>query len=703
MSNLPSSVLSAPSPAVVDAHTAPQLTPTKDGTQAIPAPSLVGADHRLAANTIRTLAIDAVQKANSGHPGMPMGMADVAVVLWTQFLRYNPADPHWPNRDRFVLSGGHGSMLLYALLHLTGYDLPLAQLQAFRQWGSLTPGHPEHDLTPGVETTTGPLGQGLANAVGMALAERWLAHRFNQPDFPLVEHYTYVMAGDGDLMEGVAHEACALAGHWGLGKLILLYDNNGISIDGPTTLSFTEDVLARFTAYGWQVEAVDGHEPVAIADALRRAQADTDRPSLIACRTHIGYGSPNRQDTAKAHGEPLGEAEVRLTKANLGWPSEEPFFVPAEVYAFLRASATQGAQQQQAWTHLLTAYTSAYPEQAAAFQQALAGELPADWSSWLPTFAVDKPLATRAASGQILDAIAPRIPTVLGGSADLTPSNNTLPKGAVAYTRHAGNGHYVHFGVREHGMGSILNGLALHGGVRPYGGTFLVFSDYMRPALRMAALMGQPVIFVFTHDSIGLGEDGPTHQPIEHLLSLRAIPNLYVFRPADATETVEAWRVALTRRDGPTALILTRQALPVLDRTRYAPAILASRGAYVLADARDPHVLLLATGSEVQLALAAQQRLAEQHIRARVVSMPCQALFDAQPAGYRASVLPPTLRARVAIEAGSTLGWGQYVGLDGVVIGLDRFGASAPYQTLYRELGLTVDAVVAAALAVVRD
>lgn len=701
MSNLPSSVLSAPSLEVADVHTAPQLTPTADGTPAIPASASTEADHRLAANTIRTLAMDAVQKANSGHPGMPMGMADVAVVLWTQFLRHNPADPQWPNRDRFVLSGGHGSMLLYALLHLTGYDLPLAQLQAFRQWGSLTPGHPEHGLTPGVETTTGPLGQGLANAVGMALAERWLATRFNQPDCPLVDHYTYVMAGDGDLMEGVAHEACALAGHWGLGKLILLYDNNGISIDGPTTLSFTEDVLARFQAYGWQVEAVDGHDPAAIAAALRRAQADPDRPSLIACRTHIGYGSPNRQDTAKAHGEPLGEAEVRLTKANLGWPTEELFFVPSEVYAFLRASGTQGARHQQDWAHLLASYTSAYPEQAAAFQQALAGELSADWSSGLPTFAVDKPLATRAASGQILDAIAPRIPTLLGGSADLTPSNNTLPKGAMACSRSDFSGPYLHFGVREHGMGSILNGLALHGGVRPYGGTFLVFSDYMRPAVRMAALMGQPVIFVFTHDSIGLGEDGPTHQPIEHLLSLRAIPNLSVFRPADATETVEAWRVALTRRTGPTALILTRQALPVLDRTHYAPATLVTRGAYILADVDEPQVILIATGSEVQLTLAAQQRLAAQQIRVRVVSMPCQALFEAQPAAYRAAVLPPHIRARVAVEAGATLGWGHYVGLEGVVIGLDRFGASAPYQTLYRELGLTVDAVVAAALEVV--
>lgn len=702
MSNAPSTVLSAPSPVGAGARTAPHLVPTVAGAGLADTPATVGADFRLAANTIRTLAIDAVQKANSGHPGMPMGMADVAVVLWTQFLRHNPADPQWPNRDRFVLSGGHGSMLLYALLHLSGYDLPLAQLRAFRQWGSLTPGHPEHGLTPGVETTTGPLGQGLANAVGMALAEQWLAARFNQPDFPIVDHYTYVMAGDGDLMEGIAHEACALAGHWGLGKLILLYDNNGISIDGPTALSFTEDVLARFQAYGWQVDAVDGHDPAAVAAALRRAQADTAHPSLIACRTHIGFGSPNRQDTAKAHGEPLGEAEIRLTKAKLGWPTDEPFFVPPAVYAWMHAAAAVSAQHQPQWEARLAQYTSAYPELAAALQRALAGTLAADWARALPTFAVDKPLATRAASGQILDAIAPHIPTLLGGSADLTPSNNTLPKGAVACARNDFNGHYLHFGVREHGMGSILNGLALHGGVRPYGGTFLVFSDYMRPAVRMAALMGQPVVFVFTHDSIGLGEDGPTHQPVEHLLSLRAIPNLYVFRPADATETVEAWRVALTRRDGPTALILTRQAVPVLDRTQYAPAALASRGAYVLADVDSPQLLLIATGSEVQLTLAAQRQLAEQQIRARVVSMPCQALFDAQPADYRDAVLPPTLRARVAVEAGSTLGWGRYVGLDGAVLGLDRFGASAPYQTLYRELGLTVDAVVAAALAMVR-
>ncbi len=652
---------------------------------------------RLAADTVRCLAMDAVQKANSGHPGMPMGMADAAVVLWTRFLKQNPSDPRWADRDRFVLSAGHGSMLLYSLLHLSGYDLPLSQLRDFRQWGSQTPGHPEYGLTPGVETTTGPLGQGISNAVGMAIAERWLAAQFNRPGFDIVDHYTYVIASDGDLMEGVSHESCSLAGHLGLGKLIVLYDDNGISIDGPTSLAFTEDVLARFDAYGWHTQRVDGHDSMAVENAIANARAETNRPSLIACKTHIGFGSPNRQDSSKAHGEPLGADEVRLTKAKLFWPLDKPFFIPEEAREFMEQSAAAGAAQQKEWEEIYSAYGKVYPELAAAFDCALRGELPDGWESNLPTFAGGKPVATRAASGAVLDALAPGIPPLLGGSADLTPSNNTQSKNTRALTRDDFSGRYIHFGVREHAMGSILNGLALHGGVRPYGGTFLIFSDYMRPAIRLAALMELPVIFVFTHDSIGLGEDGPTHQPIEQISGLRLIPNLAVFRPADAAETVEAWRFALGRSYGPTALVLTRQALPIIDRTCLTPAEGAARGAYVLSTTEDPDVILLATGSEVHLALAAQEILAAQKIRTRVVSMPCCELFDKQTKEYREAVLPSTVRARVAVEAGATVAWGRYIGLDGEIVGLDRFGASAPCAVLYRELGLTAEAVAEAA------
>jgi len=651
---------------------------------------------RLTADTLRVLAMDAVQKAKSGHPGMPMGMADAAVVLWAQFLKFDPADPVWPDRDRFVLSAGHGSMLLYGLLHLAGYDLPLEELQAFRQWGSRTPGHPEHGLTPGVETTTGPLGQGIGNAVGMALAERWLAARFNRPGFPVADHYTYVVASDGDLMEGVSHEACALAGHLGLGKLIVLWDDNHISIDGPTSLAFSEDVVARFAAYGWQACRVDGHDSEAVAAALRAARAEATRPSLIACRTHIGYPSPNRQDSEKAHGEPLGVEEVRLTKERLGWPVDGDFHIPKEAPELLRQAAAVGAARRAEWGSLLTRYAKAHPELASAFEAALRGELPPGWNCDLPSFSSDKPLATRAASGAVLEALSARIPTLIGGSADLTPSNLTLPKGETSVTRDDFAGRYIRFGVREHGMGAILNGIALHGGLRPYGGTFLIFSDYMRPSIRLAALMQQPVVYVFTHDSIGLGEDGPTHQPIDQLASLRAIPNLHLIRPADAAETAVAWRAALERRHGPTALVLSRQALPVLDRGRYAPAEGAARGAYVLADWGDPQVLLIATGSEVEVALEAAKRLSAEGHGTRVVSMPCCELFEAQPAAYREDVLPSRIRCRVAVEAGATLGWKAYVGLDGAVVGLDRFGASAPYAVIYRELGLTAEAVVEA-------
>ncbi|KAA0253759.1 MAG: transketolase [Acidobacteria bacterium] len=660
-----------------------------------PAAEDLAAIRRLAADTVRTLAVDGVQKANSGHPGMPMGMADAAVVLFTRFLWFDPATPTWPDRDRFVLSAGHGSMLLYSLLHLSGFDLPLEQLRSFRQWGSLTPGHPERGLTPGVETTTGPLGQGISTAVGLALAERLLASRFNRPGFDVVDHRTFVIASDGDLMEGVSHEACALAGHLCLGKLVVLWDDNRISIDGPTSLSFSEDVLARFSAYGWHVQRVDGHDALAVEKAIEAACEEKARPSLVACRTHIGFGSPNRQDTSKAHGEPLGPDEVRLTKERLGWPTEEPFRVPDEVRSFFHAAAARGTAARVAWEKRLEEYAVAHHDLAAAFRAATAGELPAGWEAKLPAFSPEKPLATRAASGSVLDALAPVVASLVGGSADLTPSNNTRPKGGSDVTREDFSGAYLRFGVREHGMGAILNGLALHGGLRPYGGTFLVFSDYMKPAVRLAAMMELPVVFVWTHDSIGLGEDGPTHQPVEQLTGLRAIPGLHVFRPADANETALGWRHALGRGHGPTGLVLTRQAVPVLPANEGA-----LRGGYVVADAEEPKAILIGSGSEVHVALEAQRLLAGKGVAARVVSMPCRELFDEQPEEYRQSVLPRAVRARVAVEAGATLGWGRYVGLDGAVVGLDRYGASAPWQTLYEKLGITAERVAAEALRV---
>ena len=653
---------------------------------------------RLCVTTLRTLAMDAVQQANSGHPGLPMGAADMAYVLWTRFLKHNPANPVWPDRDRFVLSAGHGCMLLYGLLHLSGYDLSLEEIKRFRQWGSRTPGHSEYGLTPGVETTTGPLGQGFANGVGMALAETHLAARFNRPGHKVVDHYTYAIVSDGDHMEGISHEAASLAGHLGLGKLIYLYDSNGISIDGHTSLAFTEDVTARFIAYRWHVKVIDGHDMSAVEAALHAARAETTQPSLIVARTHIGYGSPNRQDTAKAHGEPLGEEEVRLTKERYGWPPDAKFYIPDEARARFRECASKGGVQEAEWRTTLARYEHAHPDLAAQFQTALAGKLPEGWNADLPNFDTEKPLATRAASGRVLDALAPRIPTLIGGSGDLTGSNNTLPKGEQAVKFGDFSGRYIHFGVREHAMGGILNGLSLHGGLFPYGGTFLIFSDYMRPSIRLAALMHQPVIFVFTHDSIGLGEDGPTHQPVEHLASLRAMPNLVAIRPADATETVEAWRVALSRRDGPTALLLTRQAVPVLDRSVLAPASGVARGGYVLSDVPDPAIILIGTGSEVHLALAAQKLLAQQGVAARVVSLPSTDLFDRQPAEYQEAVLPSGVRGRVAVEAAATLGWERYIGPRGAVVGLDRFGASAPYKAIFENLGITSEAVAAAAL-----
>jgi transketolase len=654
--------------------------------------------HDQIANTIRGLTMDAVQKANIGHPGMPMGAADMATVLWRQFLKFNPADPGWPDRDRFVLSAGHGSMLLYSLLYLTGYDLPLEQLKQFRQWGSLTAGHPESHLTPGVETTTGPLGQGISNAVGLAMAERWLAAHFNRPGHEIVNHYTYVIASDGDLMEGISHESCALAGHLGLGKLIVLYDDNHITIDGNTSLSYSDDVGKRFEAYGWHAQAADGHDPEAIEAAIHAARAEGGRPSIIAMRTHIGFGSPHKQDTSAAHGEPLGDEEIRLTKENLGWPTEPLFFVSEKALQAMRDAGAAGGKKQAAWQVAFDNYAAAYPEEAAEFKQNLAGELPDGWDADLVTFEPGKVMATRASSGAVLDVLATRLPNLIGGSADLTGSNKTKPKGAEYLKRDDFSGRYIYFGIREHGMSSILNGLALHGGIRPYGGTFLVFSDYLRPTIRLASMMNLPIIYVFTHDSIGLGEDGPTHQPIEQLMSLRLIPGLTVFRPADANETAVGWQIALANKSAPTALALTRQGLPTLDRSVYAAAENAAMGGYVLSDVAEPAAILIASGSEVHIALEAQENLLQQGVAVQVVSMPSWELFDAQPASYRDSVLPPAILARVSVEAGVTIGWERYVGPGGKMVGLNRFGASAPYQEVYRHLGLTAGAVAEAVL-----
>ncbi len=649
----------------------------------------------LTADTIRVLAMDAVEAANSGHPGMPMGMADAATALWVRHLKFDPAAPDWPDRDRFVLSAGHGSMLLYALLHLSGYDLPLSELKRFRQWGSKTAGHPEYGHAPGIETTTGPLGQGISNSVGLALAERWMAARFNRPDFPVVDHRTFTIASDGDLMEGVSHEACALAGHLGLSRLTVLYDDNHISIDGPTKLSFSEDVLERFAGYGWHVQRVDGHKPKAVSQAIEAAIAEDSKPSIIACRTIIGHGSPNRAGTAKAHGEPLGAEEVKLVKEKLGWPTDSSFLIPDGARQPLTNAAARGAKRRTAWNTLFEEYARAHPELAAQFQRAVKGDLPEKWDARIPQFEPGKGMATRASSGKTLDAIIGDNPDLLGGSADLTGSNKTLPAGVKGLAPGDFSGQYIYYGVREHGMGAIMNGLALHGGAIPYGGTFLVFSDYMRPSIRLAALMGLGTIYVFTHDSIGLGEDGPTHQPIEHLAALRAIPNLAVVRPGDANETASAWRIALERRHAPTALVLTRQNLPTLEKSKTADAI---RGGYVLSDAPGFKVILMATGSEVEIVLKAQQVLKTRGVPSRVVSLPCWERFEEQDAAYRDTVLPPSVIHRVAVEAASPFGWERYVGSRGKMVGLDHYGASAPYETLYQEFGLTAEAVAAAAL-----
>ncbi|MEW5868310.1 MAG: transketolase [Chloroflexota bacterium] len=653
-----------------------------------------------AINTIRFLSADAVQKANSGHPGLPMGAAAMAFALWTRHLRFNPRNPAWAGRDRFILSGGHGSMLLYSLLYLTGFDLSLEELQQFRQWNSLTPGHPEYGLTPGVEVTTGPLGQGFANGVGMAIAAEHLAACFNRPGHTIFNHYIYAIVTDGDLMEGVSSEAASLAGHLKLGRLVYLYDDNHISIEGSTNLAFTEDRLARFAAYNWHVQSVaDGNDVEAIDAAIQRAREDP-RPSLIAVRTHIGYGLPTRQDTEKAHGEPPGDEELDGAKRNLGWPLTPRFLVPEDVLAFFRQAVERGAGWEAEWQARLQTYRQAHPELAAELERRLAGRLPQGWDEDLPISPVDaKGVATRNASGKVLNVLAGRLPELIGGSADLAPSNKTWINGEAAFEPGAYQERNFHFGVREHAMGAALNGMAVHGGVIPYGGTFMVFADYNRPAIRLAALSGYHSIWVFTHDSIGVGEDGPTHQPVEHLAALRAIPNLVVIRPGDANETTEAWKVAIARRDGPTVLALTRQNLPTLDRTIYTPASELQRGAYVLADLgdRSPELILMASGSEVSLIVEAGLRLAMEGENVRLVSFPSWELFAAQDAEYRAAVLPPQVRARLAVEMGVSQGWERWVGDGGAILAQDRFGASAPYRTLLQKFGFTVDHVVAQA------
>jgi len=647
---------------------------------------------QLSINTVRTLAMDAVQQADSGHPGTPMALAPLAYVLWQRHLKYNPANPDWLDRDRFVLSAGHACMLLYSVLYLTGYNVTLDDLKHFRQWASRTPGHSEHGITPGVEATTGPLGQGVGNSVGMAIAETQLAAVFNRPGHQIIDHYTYFLASDGDIMEGISHEACSLAGHLKLGKLIGFYDDNHITIDGSTDLAFSDDTAKRFEAYGWHVQRVaDGNDLEAIDAAISAAKRATDRPSLIIVRTHIAWGSPNKQDTAEAHGAPLGADEVRATKQNLGWPSLEPFYVPEEALEQWRRAKDRGVRLEADWKKRWDAYRAAHKDLAGELERRIAGRLPEGWDAALPVFGPKDAQATRAASGKVLNAIAARLPELIGGSADLTGSNNTEIKGGGA-----GGGRNFHFGVREHAMGAALNGIALHRGFIPFGGTFLIFSDYMRPSIRLAALTHLKPIYVFTHDSIGLGEDGPTHQPIEQLAALRAIPNMTVIRPSDPTEVVEAWRAAILHTHGPVALALTRQKVAVVDRSKYAPAAGLHQGGYILADSGKPELVLMASGSEVELILGAYETLKADGRRLRAVSMPCLEFFDRQPQSYRDSVLPPGV-PRIAVEAAAPQSWYRWVGDKGVVIGLERFGASAPYQRVYQELGLTVDRIVDAA------
>lgn len=677
-------------------------------------------------NTIRTLSIDAVERANSGHPGLPMGAAPMAYVLWTRHMRYDPANPEWSNRDRFVLSAGHGSALLYSLLYLTGYGLTIDDLQHFRQWGSKTPGHPEFGVTPGVEVTTGPLGQGFGNAVGLAMAERWLAATFNRPNQKIVDHHTYVIASDGDLMEGVLAEAASLAGDLHLGRLIVLYDANQITLSATTNVTFSEDVGARFAAYGWQVQEIDGMDVSAVDAALTAARADEAHPSLIVARTHIGFGSPNKVDTFQAHGEPLGKNETRLTKRAYGWPEDAEFLVPDEAKQEFAKVRARGEELQAEWQRLMDAYRAEHGDLARDFDRVMAGELPAQWDAKLPVITPkDGEMATRDAGAKAIAVIAESVPNLVGGSADLDPSTRTMMKekgdfqsarvpegGQTPPTQGAAGGEWgyagrnIHFGIREHAMTAILTGMAHHGGVIPFGATFLTFSDYMRPSIRLAALSDAHVIYVWTHDSIALGEDGPTHQPVEQLASLRAMPNMTVIRPADATETIEAWRIAMQHTSGPVGLVLTRQKLPVLDRTQLAPASETARGAYVLVDAKPgtrPELILIATGSEVSLALAAHAQLSGEGVRSRVVSMPSWELFEAQPSMYRESVLPAAVGARVSVEAASPFGWERYVGLEGAIIGVNHFGASAPGPEVMKHFGFTVEHVVATARSVLAD
>ena len=652
----------------------------------------------LCINTIRFLSVDGVQKANSGHPGMPMGAAPIGYTVWTKYLRHNPGNPKWFNRDRFVLSAGHGSMLLYSLLHLTGYDLSLDDLKQFRQFGSKTPGHPEYGITPGVETTTGPLGQGLGNAIGMAIAEAYLAANFNRDAFNIVDHHVYVIAGDGDMMEGVTSEASSLAGHLKLGKLILFYDDNHITIEGKTDLAFSENVLARYSAYGWHTQRVeDGNDLDGISKAIEAAKSVTDKPSIIAVRTHIGFGSPNKQDTAEAHGSALGEKEVELTKKNLGWPLDPKFLVPEEVLPVFRKSVEAGKKSEDDWNVLFKEYEKKYPDLAKEFRAWMSGDVPADVLKGLPKFdPAAGAVATRSASGKIINAFAPKVRNFLGGAADLSPSTDTMMKDTTSFSATDRCGRNFHFGIREHGMGAILNGMAVHGGLIPFGATFLVFADYMRPPIRLAAISRFRTVYVFTHDSVGLGEDGPTHQPVEHFMALRAIPNLIFLRPADANETVQAWKFVLGYKKGPVAMALTRQKLPVIDRKKYASEEGLLRGGYVLAESGSPEAIIMATGSEVGVALKAYEELASKGKKVRLVSMPSWEIFDVQDEKYRESVLPANVWRRVSIEAGITKGWSRYAGDKGISIGIDRFGASAPGEIVMREYGITAEAVIAA-------
>ena len=655
----------------------------------------------LCINTIRTLSMDAIQKANSGHPGAPMGLAPAAYVLWTRFLKHNPANPDWQDRDRFVLSGGHASMLLYSLFYLTGYNLSLDDIKNFRQWGSKTPGHPEYGCIPGVETTTGPLGQGFANAVGMAMAEEHLAAVFNQSENKIVNHYTFVMCGDGDMMEGVTSEAASLAGHLGLSKLICLYDDNKISIEGSTDITFTEDVALRFKAYDWHVQKVeDGNDVEAICNAIENAKAEDQKPSLIMLRTHIAFGSPNKQDTADAHGAPLGEDEIRLTKKNLGCPEDVSFFVPDQALEVFRKCIEKGKSAESKWRENFKSYSKEHPDLAEKLIDSINNTLAKGWDESLPDFSKERgPLATRAASGKILNALAVKIPSIMGGSADLAPSNNTILKNSHEFQKNSYEGRNIRFGVREHAMGGILSGMALHKGIRPYGGTFLVFADYMRPSIRLAGLMKLPVTYVFTHDSIAVGEDGPTHQPVEHLAVLRAIPGLTVIRPADATETLEAWRVAVKNTDGPVALILSRQKLPVIDQTKYGFAKGLENGAYILTDSKEkPDIIFIATGSEVHITLEAMDLLEKKNISSRVVSMPSWELFEKTSREYKDDVLLPDVSLRIAVEAGHPMGWERYVGNSGKIIGITSFGASAPGGTVMKKFGFTAENIVQKAL-----